>query len=133
MITLIISKSEFIAALIFLTLMAIYGLSSLMLAKHRELSLKVQKMSDAQLLDQFKALSEDYEKKATFWKGQELREILEERKKRRLIKQISDAELMERYHLIQKDNEQAPTYWKKRELAYFREEVEKRRWKGRQI
>lgn len=131
--TAIITKGEFIAALILSGLMAMYGLSSWILAKSRELSVKVSKMSDAELLDRFKNLAKDYEAKPAYWKGQELAEIMRERKKRRLIKQVSDAELMERYNHLRKDIEQAPTYWKKRELDYFHEEVEKRRWKGRQL
>lgn len=125
MITLFISRYEMVV-LSFFIVMALYAISKYMLAIHIELSAKIRKMSDEELWSRFDNLSEDYEQKATYLKGQELAHILEEWKKRKLLKNMTNSELAGRYQQLATEYEQTPTFWKKKELTLFRTEVEKR-------
>lgn len=125
MITLFILSYEMFA-LSFFSVLALYAVSKYMLAIHQEMSAKVRKMSDEELVNRFHTLSEDYEQKATYLKGQELAHILEEWKKRKLLKNMTDSELAGRYQQLSTEYEQTPTFWKKKKLALFRTEAEKR-------
>jgi len=126
MITLFISKGEIISSLILFALLGLYGLSGFMLRKHNQLFAQISSMTNGELLKHFQELLEDYEKKATFWKGQELAEIFKEKEKRGLIKSMPDMELTNYYQNLAKLCVTSPTYWKKKELACLRKEMAKR-------
>ena len=50
-------------------------------------------MTDTELIVHFRSLAEDYNRKATYRKGQELAHLLKERKRRKLLEKMSDTEL----------------------------------------
>lgn len=129
----IITKAELIAALVLVGLLAMYGLSGYSLRKSQNLTAKIKAMSDDELFSCFDTLKKSYEEKATYWKGQELSRILEERKRRRLFERLSDDEFMVLYNKARTRYEIKSTYWNKREITYYNEELKKRRWKGHQI
>lgn len=129
----IITKAELIAALVLVVLLAMYGLSGHSFRKSQDLTAKIKAMSDDELFSCFDTLKKSYEEKATYWKGQELSGILEERKQRRLFERLSDGEFMVLYNKARTRYERKSTYWNEREIAYYNDELKKRNWKGRQI
>ena len=122
MITLFISKISFA----FITLIALYVLAKIMLAKSMELFFKVRNMTDDELLNHFQNSSEDYEKKATYWKGQECRECFEEITKRQLLRKMPDASLIDKFHHVSNSYEKSHTYWRGNELSNLRKEMKRR-------
>lgn len=98
-----------------------------MLCKLTELSLKIRLIPDDELFQRFQNLSEDYEKKPTFWKGQEYREIFEEITKRQLPGKISDELLIDKFREVSGCYEKHQTFWRKKELSVLQEEMKKRK------
>lgn len=113
--------------LIFFLLLGCYALSRFMLCKLTELSLKIRLIPDDELFQRFQNLSEDYEKKPTFWKGQECREIFEEITKRQLPGKISDELLIDKFREVSGCYEKHQTFWRKKELSVLQEEMKKRK------
>lgn len=97
-----------------------------MMVKLEEWDALIRNMSDKELVERFRCLSEEYDKEATYKKGQELSHLLAARKRRKLLEKVSDVELTACYHRLLTEYGQTPTYWKKQELAYYRKEVKKR-------
>ncbi len=126
MITLFISKGEIIYTLILLGLLVLYALSKYMMVKLEEWDALTRNMSDEELVNRFHRLVEEYDKEATYEKGQELSHLLAARKRRKLLDKVSDTELTDCYYRLLAKYGQTPTYWKKKELAYYRKEMEKR-------
>lgn len=126
MMTLFIFNGKMMYVFIFLALLVLNAVSNYMLTLHKELYSKVCHMTDTELIVHFRSLAEDYNRKATYRKGQELAHLLKERKRRKLLEKMSDTELNDCYRQLVTSFEQAPTFWKGKELAYYREEVEKR-------
>lgn len=126
MVILFISAGEIWAGIILFALLGMYAVANFMMSHFNELSEKVRKLTDKELVSRFRILSESYETKATYWKAQELREILEERQNRGLLAKMADEELSLYFKTLSEAYKALPSYWRKQELAYVKKEMDNR-------
>lgn len=129
MITLFTSKGELSYKVILFTFLVLYALGRFMMSRFNQISAKVQKMTNKELIDNFTTLCKDYKVKPAFWKAQELREILEERQKRGLFKKMSFEELtasMEHLSQICRTLPKRSRFGYEQELIYVQKERQRR-------